>query len=150
MRENEAIYSKLREVNGYYSHLISKQLLNYCLEQNIKLIVVPKYETGIDFRDKRYLKTDAYRWIGRSIIQKLNYKAFQKGIVVTTIRPYHISDTCSFCGEMIQKYNEGHTAGKNYYGGKLFQCPNGHKGNTAWNSARNIGKLFLFYYKEEE
>ena len=147
VRENEVIYSKLREVNQYYSHLISKQLVDYCLEQNIKLIVVPKYETGIDFRDKRYLKTDAYRWIGRSIIQKLNYKAFQQGIVVTTIRPYHISDTCSFCGETIQKYNEGHTAGKKYYGGKLFQCSKGHQGNTAWNTARNVGKIFLSYYK---
>ena len=149
-RENKAIYEKLQNLNRHYAHLISKQILDYCLEQNIKLIVVPKYETGIDFREKRYLKTDAYRWIGRSIIQKLKYKAFQHGIVVTSIRPYHISDTCSFCGATIQKYNEGHTAGKNYYGGKLFQCPNGHKGNTAWNSARNIGKTFLSYYKEEK
>ena len=148
-RENNAIYQQLHHLNQHYAHLISKQLVDYCVEQNIKLIVVPKYETGIDFRNKRYLKTDAYRWIGRSIIQKLKYKAFQQGIVVTLIRPYHISDTCSFCGATIQKYNEGHIAGKKYYGGKLFQCPNGHKGNTAWNTARNIGKLFLSYYKEE-
>lgn len=147
VQENATIYNKLQEINRYYAHFISRQIVDYCLEQNIKLIVVPNYETGIDFREKRYLKTDAYRWIGRSIIQKLNYKAFQQGIVVTSIRPYHISDTCSFCGVAIQKYNEGHTAGKKYYGGKLFLCPNGHKGNTAWNTARNIGKIFLSYYK---
>lgn len=147
VRENATIYNKLQEINRYYAHSISKQIVDYCLKQNIKLIVVPNYETAIDFRNKRYLKTDAYRWIGRSIIQKLKYKAFLHGIVVTSVRPYHISDTCSFCGEPIQKYNEGHIAGKKYYGGKLFQCPNGHKGNTAWNTARNIGKSFLSYYK---
>lgn len=145
-KENATLYAELRNINRHYAHSISRQILNYCLEQNIKVVVVPNYETGIDFRDKQYLKTDAYRWLGRSIIKNLKYKAFQQGIVVTSIRPYHISDCCSECSAKIRKYNEGHTAGANYYGGKLFVCPNGHGGNVARNTANNVGKNFLTYY----
>ena len=146
-KENATLYADLRNLNRHYAHSISRQILNFCLEQNIKVVVVPNYESGIDFRDKKYLKTDAYRWLGRSIIKNLKYKAFSEGIVVTSVRPYHISDCCSICGAKIRKYNEGHTAGHQYYGGKLFLCPNGHSGNTARNTANNVGKSFLAYYK---
>ena len=145
-QENASLYTKLHHLNNYYSHLISKQIVDYCMEQGIRIIVVPKYEMGLDFRKKRYLTTDMYRWLGRSMIKNLKYKAFASGIVVTTIRPIHISDTCSECGEKIKKYNEGHVASANYHGGKLFLCPNGHRGNTAENSAKNIGKKFLSFY----
>ena len=146
-KENATLYAELRNLNKHYAHSISRQILDFCLEQNIKVIVVPNYESSIDFRDKKFLKTDAYRWLGRSIIKNLKYKAFGAGIVVTSVRPYHISDCCSVCGAKIRKYNEGHTAGHQYYGGRLFMCPNGHSGNTARNTANNVGKSFLAYYK---
>ena len=148
--ENTGYYAELKDINRHYAHSISRQILDFCREQNIKVLVVPNYEKSIDFSDKRYLKTDAYRWLGRSIIKNLKYKAFQQGIVVTSIRPYHIADCCSECGEKIRRYNQGHTAGKNYYGGKLFTCPNGHSGNAALNTAKNVGKSFLTYFPAKE
>ena len=147
--ENATLYSRLRKINRYYAHCISKHIVEYCFEKKIKIIVVPNYETSIDFKDKQYLKTDNFRWIGRAIIKNLKYKAFQNGMIVTSVRPYHISDTCSECGTVIAKYNEGHTAGTHYYGGKLYICPNGHKGNSAENAAKNIGRNFLNYYKTD-
>lgn len=149
-KENAALYAGIHDLNRYYAHRVSRQILAFCQQQNIKIIVVPNYENALDFRDKQYLKTDGYRWLGRSIIKNLKYKAFRQGILVTSVRPYHISDCCSECGEKIRKYNEGHTAGKKYYGGKLFVCPNGHKGNAAFNTARNVGKSFLGYFPEEK
>ena len=146
--ENVKLLESLRELNQWYVHSISRQILDYCLQKGIKVIVVPNYEDVIDFSDKKYLNTDSYRWLGRSMIKKLKYKAFQHGIVVTSVRPYHIVDQCSECGTLIRRYNKGHTAGQNYYGGKLFFCPNGHKGNTARNAAKNVGKQFLSYYQE--
>ena len=148
-QENTKLYAKLRKINHYYAHCISRQIVDYCVEQRIKIIVLPHYETSIDFKEKQYMKTDNYRWLGRGIIKQLQYKAFQEGIVVTTVKPYHTSDTCHICGATIAKYNEGHTAGKQYYGGKLFICPNGHKGNSAKNAANNIGKQFLNYFQKE-
>lgn len=150
VRENAAIYEEFRNLNRYYVHNISKRLLDFCLEQSIKVVVVPNYETGISFRDKRYLKTDAYRWLGRAIIKHFKYKAFKQGIVVTSIRACHTTDRCSDCGEVIRRYNEGSAASTNYHGGRLFLCPNGHKGNVAENTAKNIGRIFLSYFKKED
>lgn len=147
--ENASLYAELRDLNSYYAHSISREILNYCVEHQIKIIAVPNYEGSINFSDKKYLKTDIYRWLGRSIIKKLKYKAFQKGIIVTSIRPYHISDCCSECGAKIRKYNEGHNAGHNYHGGKLFLCPNSHQGNVAQNTARNVGRVFLTYFEKK-
>lgn len=148
--ENKRIYADIRRLNHHYAHTISRQLVDYCLQQGIKVIVVPNYEESINFQNKRYLKTDSYRWLGRAIIKNLKYKAFREGIIVTSVKPFKTTQSCCICGERIRRYNEGHTASMNYYGGKLFICPNGHKGNVALNSAGNIGKAFLGYYKEQK
>ena len=146
--ENRHLLEQLHDINNYYAHSISRQLVTYCLEKNVTIIVVPNYETPLSFTAKAYLKTDVYRWIGRSIINKLKYKAFAEGMVVTSIKPAHIVSHCSQCGAEINRYNEGHRATKKYYGGKLFYCACGHKGNTARNAAINVGKTFLSYFKE--
>ncbi len=149
-RENTILYDKLREINRHYAHQISCEIVDYCVRNNIKIIVVPDYGSAIEFKDKRYLGTNAFHWQGRSIIKNLRYKAYKEGIVVTSVSSRHISDRCSECGQEIKKYNEGHHPGKNYYGGKLYVCPNGHKGNTAVNTAKNIGRYFLREYQGEQ
>lgn len=148
-KENAVFYKKLEQINQYYAHKVSREILNYCKNNQIKVIVVPNYENTIPFVEHSYLHRNSFRWQGRAIIHNLEYKAFREGILVTTIRPYHISDCCSECGRKIQRYNEGHKASKNYYGGQLFLCPNGHRGNTALNTAKNIGRYFLRYFQEE-
>ena len=139
---------KIQNINEYYAHLISRRILNYCVEQKIEVIAVPNYQQAIDFSKKHYLETDGYEWIGRRIIRFLKYKAFSEGILVSTVPVIHISDCCSECGAGIKRYNEGHIPNKNYFGGQLFLCPNGHRGNSGLNTARNVGKRFLSYYKD--
>ena len=47
------------------------------------------------------------------------------------------------CGEVIYKYNtEYQPPSPNFLGGKNFRCKNKHRGSTALNTARNIGKSF--------
>ena len=146
-RENAALYQKLKRINQYYAHKISREILDYCKKYQIWVIVVPNYKNTISFWEKRYLNTNSYCWQGRAIIRNLKYKAWQEGILVTAVRPYHISDSCSECGRKIQRYNEGHKASRNYYGGQLFLCPNGHRGNAALNTAKNIGRYFLRHFQ---
>lgn len=145
-QENARLYEKLKEINRFHSHRISSEITKYCVDAGIKLIVVPDYGGAIDFSDKRYLKTDAYRWQGRSMIKNLRYKAYREGMVVTAVSTRHTADRCSECGAEIKRYNEGHSAGQRYYGGRLYVCPNGHKGNTAVNTAKNVGRYFLRGY----
>lgn len=142
----EKYYLKIEHLNEYYAHSISRKIVNYCLENQIKVIVVPNYEQRIDFTKRNYMKTNNFDWIGRRIIRYLKYKAFAEGIVVGTVKPYHITDVCSICGEYIKKYNQGYRPRKNYHGGQLYICPNGHRGNSFLNTAKNIGLHFLRFY----
>lgn len=147
--ENSVHYKKLKQINQYYAHKVSREILDYCKKNQIKVVVVPNYENAIPLKERPYLPTSPFRWQGRSIIHHLKYKAFKEGILVTTIRPYYIADSCSECGSKISRYNEGHKASRNYYGGQLFICPNGHRGNAAWNTAKNIGRYFLRRFYED-
>jgi len=146
----EKYLEKIANLNTYYAHLISSRILDFCQKEGIKIIVIPNYQRAIDFSNKNYLKTDGFEWIGRRIIRYLKYKSFAKGILVSAVPTYHISNSCSECGAKIKRYNEGHTPGRNYLGGKLFLCPNGHQGNSGLNTAKNIGRKFLSYYQEEK
>lgn len=140
---------KTENLNTYYAHLTSSRILDFCREEQIKVIAVPNYRQAIDFSKKHYLKTDNFEWIGRRVIRCMKYKAFAEGIIVSAVPPYHISNCCSECGAKVRRYNDGHTPGRNYYGGQLFICPNGHQGNSGLNTARNIGRKFLSYYQDE-
>ncbi|MCX4268830.1 MAG: zinc ribbon domain-containing protein [Lachnospiraceae bacterium] len=145
-KQGEHFRRKIENINDYYAHLISKRIVEYCIKENIRVIAVPNYQQTIDFSQKQYLKTDHFEWIGRRVIRYLKYKAFSAGILVSAVPVAHVSDCCSECGSKIRRYNEGHTPGIHYFGGQLFLCPNGHRGNSGLNTAKNIGKRFLSYY----
>lgn len=88
IQENRQLLNKVKKINDYYVHKVSRELVDYCVERHIKVIVVPNYESE---HKKRY-GVDVYRWLGRSIIKKLKYKAFQQGIVVSSVRWQHSFD----------------------------------------------------------
>lgn len=134
---------KITNLTEHYSHLVSRKVVNYCKDRNIKIIVVPDYKQTIDFNKVSFLNSTNYEWIGRRIIQYIKYKAFKEGILVASMNPIHIADRCHICGSVIYRFNEGYNPNKKFYGGKCYKCMNGHQGNTALNSAINLGHLFL-------
>lgn len=137
------IKKKLSDINETYAHKVSREIVNYAVEKKATILVLPSYINSIPTKNLRFSGTSSYDWIGRNIIKKVEYKAFQVGIISGTVSAQHIVDRCAECGTEIKRYNEGHKPDKFYYGGKLFLCPNGHKGNTAFNAAVNIGRKFL-------
>ena len=148
-KEKENCLKKIENLNQFYAHRTSRRIIEFCKANGVTIIVIPNYQKTIDFSKKGYLKTDNFEWIGRRVIRYLKYKAFSEGILVSRVPTYHISDCCNECGAKIKRYNTGHIPSQNYYGGQLFLCPNGHQGNSGLNTARNVGKRFLSYYKEE-
>lgn len=134
---------KIKNLTQHYAHLVSRKIVDYCISQQVKIIVVPNYKETIRFNKIGYLKATNYDWIGRRIIQYTRYKAFQEGIIVTSVNPANAANCCHICGGVIYKYNEGHIPSKNYYGGKKYICEQHHRGNTAFNTAMNIGSTFL-------
>lgn len=137
------IYQKIENLNLLYAHKISRQLVKFCEEKQIKLIVMPTYQKELDFSKLSYLKSGKFDWQGRKIMRLLKYKALQQGIALTTVKAVHISSVCSECGEKIKKYNPGFVPKLRYFGGSLFVCSCGKRGNSALNAAKNIGLRFL-------
>lgn len=147
--DNKQYKIKIHNLTDYYAHMVSRKVIDYCIKNGVKIIAVPFYEESIDFNTRAYMKVTNYDWIGRRIINYIKYKAFQAGIVVGVVRPHYSSGTCHICREPVKKYNQGYAPNKNFYGGKQFLCPNGHRGNSAWNTAMNIGIYFKIKYKTE-
>ncbi len=141
--ENKYLKEKIRDLTDRYAHKVSREIVDFCEERDIKILVVPNYKTALDSSVFSYLTTAGYDWLGRRIIQYLRYKAFARGIVVTSVSPAHIASICYQCGQPVKRFNKENRPGRNYYGGKNYICPNGHKGNAHFNAAMNIGRRFL-------
>lgn len=142
--ENKHIKEKLHNLAEDAAHKVSHQVVSYCEERGIRILVVPNYKQNtINMNELGYLNATSYDWLGRRIISYIKYKAFGRGMVVASVSRKDISRTCHSCGAQVKKYNEGHAPSVNYYGGKNFICPNGHQGNSHLNSAINTGLKFL-------
>ena len=124
-------------------HKVSREIVEFCKERQISVIVMPNYRNTLDLNSLGYLSATNYDWLGRRIISYVKYKAFGEGIIPATISTKNIASKCYQCGENVKKYNGQSQPGVRYYGGKNFICPNGHKGNSYFNSAMNVGLNFL-------
>lgn len=146
--ENKRFWNKVKNLNDYYVHVVSRRIIEYCLKNEVKVLAVPLYDN---------LSGPLYGqgigcFLGKRIVRCLNYKAWQSGIVLTTVRPHYTTQNCHLCGERIKRYNEGHRATVHYYGGRLYLCKNGHMGSTSLNAAKNLAsnyqKKFTHYLTE--
>ena len=136
-------YYQITRVTDHYAHEVSRKIVDYAVRQGAKLIVMPGYSNSFAKGTLPYLKTNVMDFIGRRIIRYTSYKAWQAGIVVTFNSVGNAKKECYHCGSVIYKYNaEYQPPSQNFYGGKNFRCKEGHKGSTALNTARNIGKSF--------
>ncbi len=142
-RPNKKYYDKITRVTDHYAHEVSRKIVDYALKQGAKLIVLPELKESFDQAKKLYLGKTPYDFIGRRIARYVQYKAWQQGLVAMTSKPYYASTRCYHCDAPIAKHNtEYQNPSSNFYGGKNFVCKEGHRGSTALNSARNLGKGF--------
>lgn len=145
--ENRFLKEKIHRITEDAAHRVSREIVDFCVEQEVSVLIVPNYRQGMDFNRIGYVNATSYDWLGRRIISYAKYKAFGEGIVTATASTKDIACRCHKCGQTVKKYNENHRPGKNFYGGKNFVCPEGHKGNSYFNSAMNVGQNFLDYRK---
>ena len=142
-RPNAKYYDKITRLTDHYAHEVSRKIVDYAIKQGAKLIVLPELKESFNQAKKSYLGKTPYDFIGRRIARYVQYKAWQKGLVAMTSKPYYASTRCFHCDAPIAKHNtEYQNPSANFYGGKNFVCKEGHRGSTALNSARNLGKGF--------
>ena len=142
-RPNAKYYEKITRITDHYAHEVSRKIVDYAIKQGAKLIVLPELKESFNQAKKPYLGKTPYDFIGRRIARYVQYKAWQQGLVAMTSKPYYASTRCYHCDAPIAKHNtEYQNPSSNFYGGKNFVCKEGHRGSTALNSARNLGKGF--------
>lgn len=137
-KANQKYWMKLKHLNEYYSHKFSRQIIDYCAEYQAKLLILPEYDRGYS----KMIMTSVGNWsplhLSTQIRQKLNYKAWEAGIVILEVNQSGTSDRCCKCGAAIRKQGEEYT------------CENGHRGNAYLNTAQNLGKKCLESFSKKK
>lgn len=131
---NKKYWKHLRNLKEYYSHKISREILNFCREYGVKVIIEAKTDGKIPAYMERFFSAGSPYVLSGLIKQKLSYKAWQEGMVITTVRPNYTAGKCTVCRSYIKRDGKS---------GRGYRCENGHKGNRDLNTARNIGKMGL-------
>ena len=137
---NSRYWMKLKNLNDFYSHCISRQVIKYTTNQGAKIIALPEFEKEYS----RILMTKAGNYspihLSTAIREKIKYKAWQEGIVVLELQQHKNSSACAACGAAIHKK------------GQEFICENGHQGNYYLNASWNLGLKCIrgFQPKESE
>ena len=127
---------KTNRIVNHYSHVMSKKIVEFCLENKVQVIVTP-----LSTKDKVYYYTKENKarpiYLREKITEFLNYKAFRNGILSTTVLR---KDKASFCYKCNGKIKSRKL--------KTF-CENGHQLDYYFNYAMNVALDFLNKYKSK-
>lgn len=136
-KTNKKYWMKLKHIKNYNAHSVSRQIINFCINQRAEIIILPKY----DEKFTKYVMLKAGNWSSLHLSQKIRelitYKAWKSGILVLEVQPGKTSSYCAHCGAVIKKK------------GNTFQCPNGHRGSKQINTARNLGDKCLKSFQRQ-
>lgn len=135
---NSRYWMKLKNLNDFYSHRISRQVINYTVNQGAKIIVLPEFEKEYS----RILMTKAGNYspihLSTAIREKIKYKAWQEVIVVLELQQHKNSSACAACGAPLHRK------------GQEFICANGHQGNYYLNASWNLGLKCIRGFQPKE
>lgn len=98
-RANARYWEKLRNLNDFYSHSISRQVIEYCKNNNAKIIALPEFDRDYSKIIMTKAGNHSPIHLSTAIREKIKYKAWQEGIVVVELQQHEISSVCSICGE---------------------------------------------------
>ncbi|MDC7286393.1 transposase [Blautia schinkii] len=136
-RPNQKYWMHLKHLADFYAHQVSAEIVRFCQEQKVGVIVLPKFNENYT----RYVMKSTGNWgplhLSTRIRQYVAYKAWKVGIITIEVHAAGISSICAVCGKPVtsidKKANE-------------FICADGHRGNRYLNSARNLGRKCLIQF----
>lgn len=135
---NSRYWMKLKNLNDFYSHCISRQVINYTVRQGAKIIILPEFEKEYS----RILMTKAGNYspihLSTAIREKIKYKAWQEGIVVLELQQHKNSSVCAACGAPLHRKEQE------------FICENRHQGNYYLNASWNLGLKCIRGFQPKE
>jgi len=78
------------------NHKLSRELVDYCLLQNIDVLGLEVLKGG-HLANKRFRK---YNWAFKDLLSKIQYKAQNAGLKVVGVDPAYTSQRCHKCGDI--------------------------------------------------
>lgn len=135
-KDHKNYWDKLNRIDDYTSQKVSKQIIDFCLENGVQVISVTKLEDDVDGFQRKVGKHSPI-YLRRKIINNLEYKAFKNGMLITTVRQNYTASKCYKCRTKVKRN------GENYI------CENNHTGNYYFNTAMNIGRMCLKKFGKE-
>lgn len=131
---NKKHWEHQKRLREYYAHKVSREIVSYCKETGVKVIAVTKTENDMPLYVKKKLGDGSPYLLRKLIMEKLSYKVWKEGLVITGVRPHYTAGKCSICRSYLEKEERD---------GREFRCKEGHRGNRDLNTAKNIGKMSL-------
>ena len=131
---NKKYWMKLKHLNDYYAQTVSRQIVDFCKEQEAGMIVFPKYDEHYHKGVMKGSGNFSPIHLSSKIREYLTYKAWKEGILVLDINAKDTSSVCAVCGQPIVKVDKQR---------KECICQEGHQCNRYLNTARNTAKKCL-------
>lgn len=136
---NKKYWMKLKHLNDYYAHTASRQIVDFCKEQDVGIIALPKYDESYHKGVMKGSGNFSPIHLSSRIREYLTYKAWKEGILVLDINARDTSAVCAVCGQPIVIVDKQK---------KECICREGHHCNRYLNTARNIAKKCLDQFQK--
>ena len=128
--DHKTYWEKLNRIRQNTAHKVSKEIIDFCIQNDVKVISISKLEDDVNGFEHRVGKYSPIT-LKRIIVNYLSYKSFKSGILISTVRQNYTASKCYKCRSKIKRTENE------------FTCENGHKGNYYFNTSMNIGKMCL-------
>ncbi len=134
---------KIGKIKNYYAHKVSKQIVDFCKENQVQVIAKANYEKikektedVILFYETKHNRRNPVG-LTKKILKNLQYKAYKEGILITGVVAASITNRCYKCGGYVRRKIQ-----KTDFTLKL-RCENGHTGDYYFNGAMNVAHRCL-------
>lgn len=129
-RDHKTYWQKLDRISSDFAHKVSKEILEFAKENNVKVISVSEQDE-LSYITRKVGKYSPI-YLRHKILDYLKYKSFKDSILVTKVRSNYTASRCYKCRGKIKKENTSESI-----------CENGHKSNYYFNTAMNVGLMGL-------
>ena len=99
---NKRYWEKLNRIRQNTAHLVSKEIIDFCLDNDVKVISIAKVEDDVPTFEHKVGKYSPIT-LRRIIVNYLSYKSFKDGILVTTVRQNYTASKCNKCRAKVKR-----------------------------------------------
>ena len=147
-QDNKSLWAKIRNIDDYEAHRVSRRILEFALEHGATIIVFEHLGNFKPEKGKYSKRGNSKRsyWLRGRIFCYTRYKAWFHGIITSRVNPRDTSRKCFVCGCHVARHGEKDTPEGYRPGAPLYTCKCGKRGSADLNAVRNISRKFFLRY----